>query len=139
MIEHAQQPSSVERELAAHRLLQRYAASVDSGDAEAVASLFTPDGHLVVRDRSYAGTELVDFYRSRLTFPTLHFVTGIVTAERGDGLIDVSCGFFAIEMPSDGWSGVAGRDADVVRVGDGAARFVSRTISVHERVALARR
>ena len=130
-------PPSIERELAAHRLLQQYAAAVDARDPEGVAALFAPGGTLTVRDLELTGADIADFYRSRLTFPTLHFVTGITVAER-DGRLDVACGFFAIEMPESGWSGVAGRYQDVIRVEASVATFVSRTITVHQRVALAR-
>jgi hypothetical protein len=127
---------SVERELAAHRLLHHYAASVDARDPDAVAALFAPGGTLVLRDLELTGPAIADFYRSRLTFPTLHFVTGITVAERPDGWLDVACGFFAIEMPAAGWSGVAGRYHDLVRVEAGSGAFVSRSITVDQRVAL---
>ena len=130
-------PPSIERELAAHRLLQQYAGAVDLRDPGGVAALFAPGGTLTVRDVELTGAEIAEFYRSRLTFPTLHFVTGITVVERTDGRLDVACGFFAIEMPDTGWSGVAGRYQDVIRVEAAVATFVSRTIAIHQRVALA--
>lgn len=131
-------PPTTEREVAAHRLLHHYAAAVDARDPDGVAALFAPGGTLTVRDLDLTGAAIADFYRSRLTVPTLHFVTGITVAERTDGRLDVACGFFAIEMPESGWSGVAGRYQDVMRVETSVATFVSRTIAVHQRVALAR-
>jgi hypothetical protein len=124
------------RELAVHRLLQRYVAAVDAHDIAAIRACFGDDGLLTVRGTSYTGDELADFYRAHLTFPTLHLVTGITITDRPDGLVVAGCGLFAIEMPDDGWRGVSGRYDDVIRVDGTTATFVHRSITIAGRARL---
>jgi hypothetical protein len=120
----------VERELAVRRLIDRYAHACDTDDAELAASLYAADGALVVRETSRSGGQILDYYRGRLALPTLHFTTGLTIAERDDGLLDVTCGFLALEVPGGSARAVVGRYHDVVRVVDGDARFVMRHIAV---------
>lgn len=123
-------------EWAVHRLLHRYVAAVDGRDADAVAACFGTDGVLAVRGVERTGDEIAGFYRDKLTVPTLHFVTGIAVTERPDGLVASTCGLFAIEMRDTGWTGVAGRYDDMIRMDGDAATFVHRAISLGDRVRL---
>jgi hypothetical protein len=124
-------------EWAVHRLLHRYIDAADRCDADAVGECFDGDGVLLVRGTERRGDEIVAFYRQRLTVPTLHFVTGITVSERAGGLVDAGCGLLAMEMPETGWTAVAGRYDDVIRLDGDDARFVSRTITIDSRFALA--
>lgn len=119
--------------MAVRRLVDHYADRCDHQDAAGVAALFAADGALHVRDGAYRGDDIEAFYAARLGRTTLHFTTGLRVAIRPDGLVDSTCGFAAIEMPDDGWSLATGRYVDVVRVESGAARFVSRRITVFGR------
>ena len=123
-------------ELAVHRLLHRYVAAVDALDPEQVGACFAPGGVLVVRGVERTDEQIVAFYRERLTFPTLHLITGITIASRDDGLVEAGCNLFAIEMRESGWHGVSGRYDDVIRVEDARAVFVRRHIGIHQRVTL---
>jgi hypothetical protein len=124
----------MEREVAVRRLIDRYAHGCDTNDPALVASLFGATGELVVRGVVYTGNEIREFYTGRLDIPTLHFMTGITIAERGDDLLDVTCGLFALEMPDEAARGVVGRYHDVVRLADGVAEFVRREIDISGRL-----
>ncbi len=119
-----------------HRLLHRYIAAVDAHDADAVAACFDDGGVLVVRGVERSGGEIVAFYREKLTVPTLHFVTGISVIERPDGVVAAGCGLFALEMADTGWSGVAGRYDDLIRIAEGDATFARRELTIDQRVRL---
>lgn len=129
---------AIEVEVAIRRLLDRYAHGCDTDDAALVASLFEPfdtrsgatGGTLIVRGATHAGDDVLKFYASRLTVPSLHFMTGLTTSGRSDGHFDGTCGFFAIEMPDESPRGIAGRYTDVIEVADARARFVQREIAV---------
>lgn len=127
----------VERELAVRRLIDHYSHGCDADDAELVVSLFGSEGRVVVRGVSRSGQELRDFYVGHLSMPTLHFTTGMTMSERTDGLLDVTCGLLALEMPEGETTLVAGRYRDVVEVIDGAARFVEREIEIATRRSVA--
>jgi hypothetical protein len=123
---------TVDREIAVRRLLDLYAHACDTADVELLVSLFGSGGEVRVRGESKRGDDLRAYYAPRIAVPSLHFTTGLTVSERADGLVDATCGFFAIEMPSDRWRGVAGRYTDVIDISDGAdgaARFVSRSIT----------
>jgi hypothetical protein len=124
--------SSVAREVAVRRLIDLYAHACDTDDVELLVSLFGSGGEVCVRGESKRGDDLRAYYAPRLAVPSLHFTTGLTVSERDDGLVDATCGFFAIEMPSDRWRGIAGRYTDVIDISegaDGSASFVSRTIT----------
>lgn len=125
------------------RLLDAYAHACDANDSLMTASLFDPDGELVVRGVSYRGEELRQFYESRFTIDTEHFMSGIVITPRNGDLVDVTCRLFAIAIGSAetetspaGVTASLGRYCDVVRIADGQATFVRRTIEVANRVVL---
>jgi hypothetical protein len=124
---------AAEREIAVRHLIDRYAHACDTDDVDLVVSLFGVDGEVSVRGESKRGNDLRAFYESRLAVPSLHFSTGLTVSERHDGLLDATCGFFAIEMPDDRWSGIAGRYTDIIEIADGVARFVTRRIMTHGR------
>ena len=119
-----------------HQLLHRYVAAVDARDIDAIAACFGAQGVMTVRGGEYTGDALRAFYRDHLVVPTLHFVTGIAVSDRPDGLVDSTCGLFAIEMHPDGWRGLAGRYHDVIRLDGDTATFERRAISLGERVRL---
>jgi hypothetical protein len=117
----------------ARNLLHAYAAVLDDPTPEPVADLFAEDGVLTVPAGTFSGRgEIAAFYRSRFdpaTGTKRHFHVNVRTRHVQDGLVEVASYFVFTGRPADastiGW----GQYVDLVRVVDGDARFVHKTIT----------
>lgn len=119
-----------------HELLARFGRAWDSGDQDAVAGLFIPEGKFVSLGGVFEGTEalraMTRAYVRQMPFAsrTQHWVSNIVIDELGDGRCAVSsyCGAFratdadSLAMTMMSWY------EDVVVQSGGQWRFARREI-----------
>ena len=111
----------------------RYAIAIDTVDFDMLADVFSADAVLTTRRGSQVGRDaIVEYYRKALADNVLrkHFLTNqrVTWLSVGEARMD---SYFIYAFAGDdtsvfGW----GNHADRVRIDDGVARIVEKTISV---------
>lgn len=120
-------------------LCAAYARGCDTNDAVAVAALFEPEGILTIPSGSISGRAAIQaWYAERLVEPTKHHVVNTTfAAVPGEAdLIDARSEFVSTHQYPAGPGAVWGAYVDRVRVRDGHAAFVSRSILIDGRADL---